>query len=282
MVIGISGASGKLGRAVVAELRSRSVDSRLVGISRTPQTLPSDVEARLGDYDKPETLESAYKGVERLLIIPSAELAPGVRGSQLRTAIDAAVKAGVGHIVLLSASGTREVPEASINSGYWIAEQHLIKTAPRWTILRMNYYAESMLEEVLASVDQGVLAGLGEEHVAYVSRDDVAAAAAGALLSDGHVGAIYNITGPAVVTGDERAAIASAFLGKPVSYAVIPEAQLRTGLTQAGLPGVVVEIMVEIKTAFVKGYFDIVTSDAQRLSGRLPRTLRDVFVSSRN
>ncbi|MGV7199951.1 SDR family oxidoreductase [Xanthomonas euvesicatoria] len=279
MVVGISGASGKLGRAVVAELEKRSTDSRLVGITRTPQALESGIETRLGDYDRPETLITAYKGLDRLLLIPSADLRPGVRGRQLTAAIDAAVRAGIAHIFLLSASGTREVSEASLNSGYWIGEQHLIKTAPRWTILRMNYYAESMLEEVLASVGQGVLAGLGEERVAYVSRNDLAAAAAGALLSEGHVGALYIITGPAIVTGPERAAIASDVLGKPLAFAVVSEDQLRAGLSQAGLPTDLVEVVAEIKSTFVKGYFDVVTGDAQRLSGRAPKSFRDVFTS---
>ena len=63
-----------------------------------------------------------------------------------------------------------------------MGEQTLIRTAPRWTILRMNYYAESMADEIKMSLGTGVLAGLGDERVAYVSRDDVAAAAAGAAV----------------------------------------------------------------------------------------------------
>lgn len=281
MVIGISGASGKLGRAVLAELTERSSDVRLVGITRTPDALQEEgVELRLGDYDQPDTLGSAYAGVDRLLIIPSADLGPGVRGVQLTAAIDAALQAGVSHIFLVAASGTREVPKTSLHHGSWVAEQHLIKTAPRWTSLRMNYYAESMLDEVLASVAQGVLAGLGEERVAYVSRNDLAAAAAGALLSEGHVGAIYNITGPAIVTGPERAAIASNALGKPLAFAVVSEDQLRDGLSQAGWPAELVDVVTEIKSTFVKGYFDVVTGDVQRLSGRAPKSLHDVFSSS--
>jgi hypothetical protein len=67
-------------------------------------------------------------------------------------AIDAAKQAGVSHVVLMSAAGTREAPDHSIGGAYWTGEQHLIKTAPHWTILRMNYYAESMAEEIQMSL----------------------------------------------------------------------------------------------------------------------------------
>lgn len=161
MKIGISGASGKLGQAVVSELNVRSAGQQVVGISRSPQNLKAVAEAREGDYDRPETLARAYAGLDRLLLIPSADLQPGARGTQLKAAIDAAVQAGVEHIFLVSASGTREVPETALNAGFWVAEQHLIKTAKRWTILRMNYYAESMAEEIQTSLPQGCWPALG-------------------------------------------------------------------------------------------------------------------------
>ncbi|MBB2830560.1 UNVERIFIED_ORG: NAD(P)H dehydrogenase (quinone) [Rhizobium esperanzae] len=277
MKIGVSGASGKLGGAVVAELIARGGGHDLVAISRSPESVSETVEARLGDYDQPALLVKAYARLDRLLIIPSADLRPGVRGGQLKNAIDAALEAGVPHIFLISAAGTHEEAEPSLAAAYWTGEQHLIKTASRWTILRMSYYAESMADEIKMSQGQGVLAGLGDERVSYVSRDDLAAAAAGALLGHDHEGAIYTTTGPAAVSGPERAAIVSELLGKPTSFAVISEEQFRAGLSQSGLPGPIVEAFVDIKRSFVNGKFDIVTGDVQRLSGRTPKSLRDVL-----
>src|SRR5438045_303900 len=108
MKIGVSAASGKLGRVTIAEISARAAGHVPVGISRSPESLKDGVEGRRGDYDQPDTIEQAYAGLDRLLIIPSADLRPGVRGAQLKAAIDAAVKADVGHIFLMSASGTRE------------------------------------------------------------------------------------------------------------------------------------------------------------------------------
>jgi NAD(P)H dehydrogenase (quinone) len=276
MKIGVSGAGGKLGSTVLDELAKRAGGHTIVGISRAPATIPPPFEGRRGDYDEPASLATAYKGLDRLLLIPSADLRPGVRGGQLKAAIDAAKQAGVSHVVLMSAAGTREAPDTELGGAYWAGEQHLIKTARHWTILRMNYYAQSMAEEIQMSLGMNVLSGVGDERVAYVSRDDLAAAAAGVLVGDGHAGAIYNGTGPAIVSGPEKAAIVSDILGKPLSYAVITEDQLRAGLTQAGLPLFVIDAVAEIKRTFVRGYFDILTSDIERLSGRAPKSFRDV------
>lgn len=66
--------------------------------------------------------------------------------------------------------------------------------------------------------------------MAFVSRDDLAGAAAGILLGDGHAGAIYNATGPVAVTGTERAAAISEITGKPLRFAILDEVQLSTGI----------------------------------------------------
>jgi NAD(P)H dehydrogenase (quinone) len=280
MKIGVSGASGQLGRAVVGELVRRGAGHHIVGISRTPEGVPGSAEGRHGDFETPQALVRAYEGLDRLLLIPSADLRPGLRGRQLKVAIDAANEAGVRHLFLVSAAGTRQAASPRLGEAYWTAEQHLIRTARSWTILRMNYYAESMAQEMQMSLGMGVLTGLGEERVAYVSRDDLAAAAAGALVGDGHAGAIYHVSGPAAVTGADRALIAAELAGKPLQFAVITEAQLRGGLSQANLPQEIVEAMVEIKHSFVAGAFDIVTGDAERLAGRKQRSLREVLAAT--
>ncbi|WP_106797327.1 SDR family oxidoreductase [Rhizobium sp. H4] len=282
MKIGINGASGKLGAAIVEELSSRGGGHQIVAISRSPEKAGSGVEARKGDYDQPETLQDAYAVLDRLVLIPSADLRPGVRGAQLKSAIDVAVKSGVQHIVLVSAAGTREAAIPALGESYWTAEQHLIKSAPHWTILRMNYFAQSMIDEVMMSQSQGMLAGLGEDRVAYVSRNDVAAATAGAVLGEGHAGAIYNLTGPDALTGHDVAAVASEALGKAIVFASITEEQLRGGLGQAGLPDLVVNAITDIKKTFVEGHFDVLTHDVERLSGRAPVSFRNVFAATKS
>jgi NAD(P)-dependent dehydrogenase (short-subunit alcohol dehydrogenase family) len=145
--------------------------------------------------------------------VQQAAREPGKRGAQHVAAIDAAVRAGVKHIVFTSAAGTRKEEEPALGASYWRGEQHLIATAPAWTIVRMNYYAEALVQQAQASLDQGILTGLAENRVAFVARGDVAAAAAGILIGDGHAGAIYNATGP------ERLSVRNAWPSSPKSLA---------------------------------------------------------------
>lgn len=119
MKIGVSGASGHLGKATIAELVQRGGGHEIVAISRTPEVIAAPAHGRFGDYNRPESLVEAYAGLDRLLIIPTIEREPGKRGAQNVAAINAAVRAGVGHIVLMSATGTRQEEEPATGASYW-------------------------------------------------------------------------------------------------------------------------------------------------------------------
>jgi NAD(P)H dehydrogenase (quinone) len=144
----------------------------------------------------------------------------------------------------------------------------------------MNFYAEAFVQQAQASLNQGVLTGLAENRAAFVARGDVAAAAAGILIGDGHAGAIYNATGPERLSGAERAGLVAGITGRPLAFRVITEEQLRAGLTQAGLPAGAVNTVVGIQASFAAGAFDIVTGDVERLGGRPATPLRDVLAAA--
>src|SRR5471030_3179734 len=277
MKIGVSGASGHLGRAVVSQLLLRPGGHEVVAITRTPEAVSGPVQGRFGDYNRPESLAEAYAGLDRLLIITTVDPEPGKRWAQNVSAIDAAVKAGVKHVVFMAGVGTRQEEEPARGASYWRGEQHLIATAPAWTILRMNFYAEAFVQLAQAALRQGVLTGLAENRAAFVARGDVAAAAAGILIGNGHAGAIYNATGPERLSGAERAGVIADIAGRAVAFRVVTEEQLRAGLTQAGLPAGAVNVVVSIQAGFAAVAFDIVTGDVERLGGRPPTPLREVL-----
>src|SRR5258705_6641391 len=280
MKIGVSGASGHLGRAVVSELLQRAGGHEVLAITRTPETVSGSAHARFGDYNRPKSLAEAYAGLDRLLIITTVDPEPGKRGAQNVAAIDAAVKAGVKHIAFMSAVGTRQEEEPARGASYWRGEQHLIATAPAWTILRMNFYAEAFLRLAQAALGQGVLTGLAENRAAFVARGDVAAAAAGILIGDGHAGAIYNATGPERLSGAERAGLIAEITGRPLAFLAITEEQLRAGLTQAGLPVGAVNTIVGIQTSFAAGAVDNVNRDDERPGSRPATPLRVLATSA--
>src|SRR5439155_20884623 len=96
--------------------------------------IPALAQGRFGDYNRPESLAEAYAGLDRLVIIPALE--PAKRAAQNVAAIDAAVRAGVKHIVFMSTAGAREEEEPALGASYWGGEQAAIATAPAGAILR--------------------------------------------------------------------------------------------------------------------------------------------------
>lgn len=279
MKIGVSGASGQFGRATIESLKQRVPAGDIVAISRTPDQV-AGVEARFGDYDDPASLATAYAGIDRLLLIPTTDLTPGARARQTVGAVKAAAKAGVGHIVFVSSVGASDAAEPDVRASYFQTEQALMRSGAKWSVLRTAYYIESFIQEAQQMLPLGMLTGLGDTAINFVSRDDLAAASAGLLTTDGHEGAIYQGTGARTYTGAERAAAVSAAAGTPVNFVVLTEEQLAGGLAQAGLPEVVVDTVFSIQQGFARGGFDIVSGDVARLSGRAPRSLEDALAET--
>jgi NAD(P)H dehydrogenase (quinone) len=145
-----------------------------------------------------------------------------------------------------------------------------------WSILRMAFYAESFLDRAKMSLAQGVYASSSSARVNLVAREDVAAAAAGLIATEGHHGAIYNATGPEALDGAARAAVVAQVTGKPFAFVQVPLEQLLAGIKAAGLPPPVLDAVASIEDMWAKGAFDITTGDVARLAGRPPRRLIDV------
>lgn len=281
MKIGISGASGQLGAATIAHVKARAVNAQIVGISRTPEKLSAlGIEARFGDFDDPTSLDKAFMGLDELLIIPSSDMRPGVRTKQGASAIERAVNAGVEQLVLMSSLGTRATDDPHLWRSYFVAEQALMRLAKTWTIVRMAYYAESFVDELRMSLPRGAHAATSNTAVNFVARDDVAAAAAGVLVGEGHHGAIYQATGPASLDGAARAALVSRVTGKSFGFAAVSTEVYREGLAQAGSPSFVVDAVLSIQEMWSVGGFDVTTGDVERLAGRAPRSLEAVLRSA--
>ena len=215
----VTGASGNLGKAVVAELR-RLGAKKVIAATRPPgrsELAALGVEEREADFDRPETLQAAFRGAERLLLVSTDSLhAPGVRIKQHRAAIQAAVGAGVEHVVYTSLPNAHPTEGPSITDDHLWTEVALFESGLNWTILRNNLYAEVILRFSQFALKTGKLASATQSQGrSYVTREDCARTAAAAMLNSTGK-AIYDVTGPASVTHEQIASILSRLSGKSI------------------------------------------------------------------
>jgi NAD(P)H dehydrogenase (quinone) len=227
----VSGASGQLGGLVVEELLARGVPpSDLILVSRTPEELGRYAEmgasTRFGDFTQPESLPAAYAGGTKLLIIslntrgnPNPRVA-AERAALQKGAIDAAVAAGVEHIVYTSyVDAERNTSPIAVD--HRATEADLRASGVAWTALRNQWYADAIVSDAEAMIAAGsAVVSANERGTAYVTREDCAAAAAAVLTTPGHENRIYEITGPELVFRRDVARIASEITGVPIEVRV--------------------------------------------------------------
>jgi NAD(P)H dehydrogenase (quinone) len=272
MKVGITGSGGQMGAAAVRYTLARVPASDIVAITRNPEKLAQlskeGVEVRAGDFNKPAGMAEAFQGIERLLIIPTADLQPGLRIRQQSGAIQAAVAAGVRHIIYISTVSARPDPNNELFASHFATEQALIQSGASWTILRMSIYMDTLLDPARRALAAGSYSAVPGAPAAYILRDDIAATAAGILATPGHEGITYHATGPVSVTQEEIAEAISQAGGKRIAFSAMTEAQQRAGLEAAGLPPFILNAILGFQAALRAGAFDLVTSDVARLAGR--------------
>jgi NAD(P)H dehydrogenase (quinone) len=275
----VTGASGNLGKTVVAELR-RLGAKKLIAATRTPGKHPElaalGVEEREADFDRPETLQAAFRGVERLLLISTDSLhAPDVRIKQHRAAVQAAVGAGVEHIVYTSAPNAHPTEGPSILDDHFWSEVALFESGLNWTILRNNLYAEVILRFAQSALKTGsLISATQSQGRSYVTREDCARTAAAALLNSTGK-AIYDVTGPVSVTHEQIAGVLSRLSGKSIQHVNVSPDEVEKGLVAAGIPQFAARSLRELDEESSRGYQAIVTSTVTDLTGRVPMSVEN-------
>ena len=186
MTIAVTGVTGRLGSRVARNLAQVGVTQRLIvrDPARAPE-LPHTEIARADYADHHDAARRALTGVGTVFMVSASE-APD-RVAHHRTFIDAAVAAGVGHLVYTSFYGAGPAATFTLARDHWATEEHVRASGLSFTFLRDNLYADFL--PLLVGAD-GVLRGpAGDGRVAAVTLDDVADAAARVLRTPGqHTG----------------------------------------------------------------------------------------------
>jgi uncharacterized protein YbjT (DUF2867 family) len=267
----ITGATGTVGASLVEQLVAggHPVRAFVTDIAAAQAKLGDKVELARGNFTDPTSVDAALGGVDKLyLLAPAGPDEPAWEAA----VIAAAQRAGVKHVVYHSVAGAQYEANAF---GRWhrAAEKLLERSKLAWTILRPAGFMSNALGWAATIKSQGAIyMPCGQGKMAYIDPRDIAAVAAAALVSPGHDGKAYELTGPEPLSiGDQASALAAA-IGKPVKYVDVPDAAARDAMIGIGMPAVIADGMLEI-TGFVRsGNAASVSNAVQTVTGKPART----------
>jgi NAD(P)H dehydrogenase (quinone) len=282
--IAVSGAGGSLGRLVSGLLLADPGPESIVLATRSPAALDDlaarGAEVRFADFRRPDSLERAYRGCGRLLLI-SAETAQGDRVALHAGAIRAAAAAGVRHVAFTSMPRVDDPghPIAGPAREYLATERLLAGSGLDWTVLRNGPYAElNLVERIGDSVVAGsIVTNAGAGGMAFVSRADCAAAAHAVLTTPGHAGRTYEVTGPAAVSYGAVAKLVSEVVGHPVTCTEVGDTEMEQRLRAGGELAEMARLRVAMGAAIRAGFFAAVSPAVERLCGRPPIAVAQVL-----
>jgi NAD(P)H dehydrogenase (quinone) len=266
--IAVTGATGAVGGAVATRLSRKGLPQRLVvrDAERAPRL--SGGEVAEASYEDADAMRDALREVETLFLVSATESPDRVR--QHTTAIDAAVAAGVKRVVYLSFIGAAPDATFTFARDHFHTEQHVRASGLGHTFLRSSLYADQV--PYFCSIEGVIQGPAGEGRVSWVTREDVAAAAASVLTGDGHEGSAYDITGPAALTMEQTAAALAEITGRKISFRDETIEGARASRSGSG-PGWQIEGWVSSYAAIARGEMATVTDAVTNLTGHEPQSL---------
>jgi len=281
--IAITGATGQLGQLVIDALLRKVPASQIIATVRNPEKArglaAKGVEVRVADYDRPETLESAFEGVDKLLLISASEV--GKRTPQHQAVIDAARRAGV---KLLAYTSLLHADRSTLG----LAEEHrqteaaLKESGVPYVLLRNGWYVENYTGSVPVALQHNAFLGsAGEGRISWASRADFAEAAAAVLVAEAdQAGRVYELAGDQGHTLAELAAEIARQSGKPVVYNDMPEDAYKGVLLGAGLPEGLAGLLADSDVKASKGALYDDSRQLSALTGRPTISLQEAVAQA--
>lgn len=258
----VIGATGKTGRRVTR---------RLLEGGHTVRALSRGSQPRF-DWEDDTTWAEALRGVDRAYVTYVPDLAAPGAQDVIAAFTRAAVDAGVERLVLLSGRGEH---------GAEACEQIVTGSGLEHTIVRASWFAQNFTEGMLAeSVQEGVVAmPAGDVGEPFVDVDDIADVAVAALTEDRHVGRLYEVTGPRLLTFAEVATVLSAATGHPVAYLPVSSEEFRTAMTEIAGPEMAA-MLTDLCDEVFDGRNESLGHGVEEALGRPPREFADVVAAA--
>ena len=254
----VLGSSGKTGRRVADRLRRLGIAVRPGSRSGTPPF----------DWERPETWSPALEGARAAYISYYPDLAAPGAVEAVGSFAELAVKRDVRRLVLLAGRGEPEGEEA---------EDAARESGADLTIVRSTWFAQNFSEDyMLEHVRSGVVAlPAGDTPEPFVDAEDIADVAVAALTDDRHIGELYELTGPRLLTFDQATGEISTATGREVRYEPVTVSQHAAAASEHGVPAEVIELLTYLFTTVLDGRNARLTDGVQRALGREPRDFAD-------
>lgn len=265
----VTAATGQLGRLVIANLLKSTPAAHIVAAVRDPakaaDLAAQGVQVRRADYTEPASLDAAFVGASKVLLISSNDL--GNRVAQHRNVIDAAVRA---RVRLLAYTSVLHADRSTLELA---AEHRETEAAVRgsglaYSLLRNGWYVENYTGGLGGALAHGALAGAaGEGRISAAARADYAEAAAVVLTSTEPVQQVYELAGDTGFTLEELAAEVSRQAGKTIPFHNLPQGEYREMLIGLGLPVPLADLIADSDAQAAKGALFDGSRTLSRLTG---------------
>lgn len=262
----ITGATGNIGTELAKQLATKGISFR--ALVRSSQQI-AGAETVIGDMSDKNSLMKALAGVEKaFLLTNSSEDAEHLQSNF----IEAAVAAGVKHIVKLSQFAAEKNSPVRFLRYHAAVEEKIIQSGIAYTFLRPNLFMQGLLGFAdLIKHTHRFYAAIGDAAVSLVDIRDIAAVAAITLTQAGHENKIYNLTGPAAITHAQIAQYLSEATGQSVSFEEAPAAAMRPALIKAGFPEWQADGLLEDYAHYARGEAAVVSNVIEAITGHTAR-----------
>lgn len=281
----ITGATGNLGSSVIDQLLKITAPDKFVALARNEEKASSlkikGVEVRMGNFDDPASLETAFAGIEKLVLISTMEQN---RFEQHKNVVDAALKTDIKHIVY-TGLGIRDIQTSHVKDlmiDHFQTEDYIKEKGLTYTFLRNTMYADAI--PLIAGekiVEQGIFLPSGDGKVPYALRREMGEATANLLFQDGHENKTYDITGSNVYSYHDIANGLQAITGKEIQYINADADAFHDILKEAGVPDFPIYLLSGTVADIKNHQYEIKSDILEKLLGRptapLNEFLKEVY-----
>ncbi|AZS38098.1 Quinone oxidoreductase 2 [Microbacterium lemovicicum] len=282
-MIVITGAGGRLGRAVVDALLERA-DPASIGVSTTrPEAAAAlaerGVRVRRGDYDDPSSLVDAFADADRVLVVSAPRIGPAALEAH-RVALDAARTAGVSRVFYTSHVGADALSPFPPAVTHAATEVMLRDSGLPFTALRNGFYADTALRMATTAASGGELRAPRDAPVSWTFHRDLGPGIAALLLDETLELPAVNLTAGEAFDMAALAAATSGILGREIRHTVIDDEDHAAELTRGGAPEMAARMSIGLFQAARQRHFGIVDPTLADVLGRPTTSLRDVLAVS--